>query len=436
MNRKISIISPYGSQLYFAEETTPYGGAEVRGREIIKSLAKSEDVSELKLFVHGEKKKEYNQTFQNNKLKIYKINFLTYFVLQKKLNRASEYLDFVYFLIHRLFGKLRFLQKNNFLNKIRKFIIDKSYKMLTFFFGLIASAILCFNLIRLGLTISKKDEIIIFGVHSFNLFVFRCLSFLSRKKVVLFLTSDDNVSDATFDNKSNIKFDNYKSYIRHHFILLNKIKKIVCQNDYQMSKLQKNFKKKVVNLKSPTEIFDTPKINLCNKEFDFIWIGKIDLVKDFNYLIKLVKKFPDFNFVIFISAINLSKKKIPYDFINLENIKYFKYANNEFVYEYIKKSRFLINTSKFEGFPNTFLEAMKYRVPVISLNVNPNEIFDIYNIGFFANSEKNLFENIILSTKDLSENEYKKISDGCYDYILKNHDQKNFNKQFLNFLEN
>lgn len=435
MNKKISIISPYGSQLYFAEETIPYGGAEVRAREIIKSLSKSESVSELKLFVHGQKKIKYNQTFQNDKLKVYKINFLTYFELQKKLNRASEYLDFIIFSLHRIFGKLRFLKSKSFI-KIRKIIIDKLYQILSLLFGLIASAMLCFNLIRLGLNISKSDEIIIFGVHSFNLFVFRCLSFLSRKKFVLFLTSDDNVSDATFNDKLNIKFDNYKSYIKHHFILLNKIKRIVCQNNYQMNQLQKHFNKKLINLKSPTEIFDTPEINLNKKKFDFIWIGKIDFVKDFIYLIELVKKFSDFNFVIFISAINMSKKKIPYDFINLENIKFFKYANNEFVYEYIKKSRYLINTSKFEGFPNTFLEAMKYRVPLISLNVNPNNIFEKYNVGFFANSDKKIFEDKILSTKNMNENEYKDISNGCYNYILENHDQSVFNKRFLNFLEN
>ena len=38
------------------------------------------------------------------------------------------------------------------------------------------------------------------------------------------------------------------------------------------------------------------------------------------------------------------------------------------------KSKILINTSSFEGFPNTFVQAWANGVPVISLKVDPDNI--------------------------------------------------------------
>lgn len=283
------------------------------------------------------------------------------------------------------------------------------------------------------MTFKKNDQVLVFGVNSFNYYLIKALNFSGRKKITLFLTSDDNVSDKTFDPRNENRFDNYKSVIGHHVKVIGNSNQIVCQNSYQRIQILKFFpEKKTIVLKCPVELISIKKSSLKDKIYDFVWIGKIDKIKGFDYLIDLVKQFPDCKFAVCSSAINLKKNEFDEFFIDYENLFFFKKANSNFINKIIEKSKFLINTSIFEGFPNTFLEAMRLEVPLISLNVNPDKIFSL-GIGFFANSNKEDFERYINNSSKINSKEYEVLQKNCKAYLVNHHQQKNFNNQILNF---
>tara|TARA_B100000029_G_scaffold515301_1_gene621615 strand:+ start:3350 stop:4453 length:1104 start_codon:yes stop_codon:yes gene_type:complete len=67
---------------------------------------------------------------------------------------------------------------------------------------------------------------------------------------------------------------------------------------------------------------------------------------------------------------------------NISNIEYLGELTQEEVYKLLDKSYLLINTSKFESFPNTFIEAWVRGVPVISKSVNPDNFLKNSCFGF------------------------------------------------------
>ncbi|MBA7545889.1 hypothetical protein ES705_38269 [subsurface metagenome] len=62
-----------------------------------------------------------------------------------------------------------------------------------------------------------------------------------------------------------------------------------------------------------------------------------------------------------------------------------------------------------------------YKTPVISLNVNPNDLFTLFQVGYFCH---NNFNEIISNLEELltNSNLYEEFSENSYNYVKENHD--------------
>ena len=66
------------------------------------------------------------------------------------------------------------------------------------------------------------------------------------------------------------------------------------------------------------------------------------------------------------------------------NVDYLGHLAPESVNEQLAKAHLLVNTSDYEGFPNTFIQAWLRGLPVLSLNVNPDALLDDHCYGHCA----------------------------------------------------
>jgi len=165
---------------------------------------------------------------------------------------------------------------------------------------------------------------------------------------------------------------------------------------------------------------------------DILWVGRAVNWKRPELFLKLALIFKNRSFVMICSKYmneeywedlkNLSEK--------ISNLKFIEFVKFSEIDDYFKKAKVYINTSIYEGFPNTFLQAFKYETPVISLNVNPNNIFDKYNIGYYCNNNFDLLKEKL---SELMQNSalQEMVGRNSYSYVSKFHDIEVIGKHWI-----
>ncbi len=76
------------------------------------------------------------------------------------------------------------------------------------------------------------------------------------------------------------------------------------------------------------------------------------------------------------------------------NLTYLGKLSQDEVNRQLEQAQVFVNTSVQEGFPNTFIQAWMRKVPVVSLNVNPDRVLDDERIGIHAGSEPELAQAV------------------------------------------
>ena len=140
-----------------------------------------------------------------------------------------------------------------------------------------------------------------------------------------------------------------------------------------------------------------------------VWVSNLRTVKQPELFIQLAEKFKDLQDVKFIMVgrrgQNRWQAKLASKMEKLNNLEYLGEKPINHVNRILCESHVLVNTSAYEGFPNTFIQAWMRGVPVVSLNVDPDDILLREGIGFKSGTFENLCRDVmtLIGDKDMRD---------------------------------
>ncbi len=208
---------------------------------------------------------------------------------------------------------------------------------------------------------------------------------------------------------------------------------IVAQNKYQKENFQKNFRRESIVIKNGVSISDF----LIKRNRSFVlWVGRVIKWKRPELFLDLAKGIKEASFKI-ISIPDRDKsynERIKQEADKIPNLEYKKFVPYEEIIQYFNEALLFVNTSSHEGFPNTFLQAWANKTPVVSLEIDPDEVICKNKLGFHSGTFEQMVKDVKLIIKN--ENLRREMGDNARKYVEKEHNVKRIAQQYAEFFKN
>jgi len=199
--------------------------------------------------------------------------------------------------------------------------------------------------------------------------------------------------------------------------------KVIVQTQRQQEMLQSNFGRDSVILPMPCSGPSKDECISCKQAADgagrVLWIGRICKPKRPDRLLDLAEACPNLSFDIVGPAGNSEYARTVCDRAKtIANVILHGRVSRDRVSEFYRKAGVLCCTSDFEGFPNTFLEAWSYGLPVVT-TFDPDNLIAGRGLGRVG---KDVYELASCINELLDSREARrKVSQAARAYYLENH---------------
>lgn len=130
----------------------------------------------------------------------------------------------------------------------------------------------------------------------------------------------------------------------------------------------------------------------ANRDIDVLWVGNLRKVKRPGYLLEIAAALPEHR--IDMVGGSVPGEEALYDDIErraamLPNVVFHGRLPYHETCDLYARSKLLVNTSEFEGFPNTYLQAWARGVPVVG-SIDPDGIIERHGLGAYAETPEDL----------------------------------------------
>ena len=158
---------------------------------------------------------------------------------------------------------------------------------------------------------------------------------------------------------------------------------IVAQTDHQQSILRDVFGIESTVVPNGYAVPSSERIRPAENREYVLWVGSLDPdQKQPGRVLELAGRCPDVQFRLIGSDGDESvEQRIKEQAETLPNLRYEGFVPPDQIDEQYRDAVALLNTSAYEGFPNTFLEAWRFGVPVLALNEVLDGVLERERIG-------------------------------------------------------
>jgi glycosyltransferase involved in cell wall biosynthesis len=151
-----------------------------------------------------------------------------------------------------------------------------------------------------------------------------------------------------------------------------------------------------------------------------LWVGAFDENKHIDKLIELAKNLPKQKFVVVAKNSEGIFRNLEVELKNLQNVEYLGFVPFEMMDSIFQEASIYLNTSDYEGFPNTFLQAWSNRTIIISLYADPDGVLSKKNLGLLCHGSMKKMEDLIMFDNDT----FDRIVSRGFRYVSENHSEE------------
>lgn len=240
-------------------------------------------------------------------------------------------------------------------------------------------------------------------------------------------------SDALLDQRIRLSNSLFHQFFLNLGLRFSNI--ILAQNDYQYKTLKNKFpQKEIYQIYNPIKIDEKFLQQKKNIEGYFAWIANFRYAKNLKLLYHIAKSLPEE--IIKIAGVPTNhfdeeSKAYVKKLKELPNVIFMGKIGREEIFPFLQNAKFLLNTSRYEGFSNTFLEAMATGTPILTSSlVNPDGIIDKNGLGYVYGDE----DDLQFFLKNISNEKYMKLSENCLNYVKGNHEYITLSRKLMGYI--
>ena len=153
-----------------------------------------------------------------------------------------------------------------------------------------------------------------------------------------------------------------------------------------------------------------------------LWVGRSAAIKRPDLFVRLAEMTPGESFTMICQH---ATGDLRYDGLldrarAVENLSFVQRVPFHEIDEYFLRAKVFVNTSDSEGYPNTFIQAAKAAVPILSLNVNPDGFLDRYSCGLCCGGNTQRLADSLGFM--LADDRYENIGRNGRKYVEQHHD--------------